>query len=115
MCECSPTSSRRGCSSAAATAFRAAPDSIEKPNLESSCPVEMWSCVSGFTPGDSRSITGARAPVMLRLSPGVKPDTHDHISTGQLDSKFGFSIESGAARKAVEAALQHPRLDLVGL
>jgi len=58
---------------------------------------------------------GKRAPVMLRLSPGVKPDTHDHISTGQLDSKFGFSIESGAARKAVETALQHPRLDLVGL
>jgi diaminopimelate decarboxylase len=58
---------------------------------------------------------GERAPVMLRLSPGVKPDTHDHISTGQLDSKFGFSIESGAARKAVEAALHHPRLDLIGL
>jgi len=58
---------------------------------------------------------GRRAPVMLRLSPGVKPDTHDHISTGQLDSKFGFSIESGAARKAVETALQHPRLELVGL
>jgi diaminopimelate decarboxylase len=58
---------------------------------------------------------GRRAPVMLRLSPGVKPDTHDHISTGQLDSKFGFSIESGAARKAVETALKHPRLDLVGL
>jgi len=58
---------------------------------------------------------GKRAPVMLRLSPGVKPDTHDHISTGQLDSKFGFSIESGAARKAVETALQHNRLDLVGL
>jgi diaminopimelate decarboxylase len=58
---------------------------------------------------------GRRTPVMLRISPGVKPDTHDHISTGQLDSKFGFSIESGAARKAVETALQHPRLDLVGL
>jgi diaminopimelate decarboxylase len=58
---------------------------------------------------------GKRAPVMLRLSPGVKPDTHDHISTGQLDSKFGFSIESGAARKAVETALHHPLLDLVGL
>jgi diaminopimelate decarboxylase len=58
---------------------------------------------------------GRRAPVMLRLSPGVKPDTHDHISTGQLDSKFGFSIESGAARKAVETALGHPRLELVGL
>ncbi len=58
---------------------------------------------------------GRRAPVMLRLSPGVKPDTHDHISTGQLDSKFGFSIESGAARSAMETALRHPRLELVGL
>ena len=58
---------------------------------------------------------GERMPVMLRLSPGVKPDTLDHISTGQLDSKFGFSIESGAARQAVEEALRHPRLDLVGL
>ena len=58
---------------------------------------------------------GKRSPVMLRLSPGVKPDTHDHISTGQLDSKFGFSIESGAARQAVETALKHPRLQLVGL
>ena len=59
--------------------------------------------------------SGARAPVMLRISPGVKPDTHDHIATGQLDSKFGFSIESGAARKAVEQALAQPNLDLVGL
>ena len=58
---------------------------------------------------------GKRTPVMLRLSPGVKPDTHDHISTGQLDSKFGFSIESGAARRAIEKALEHPRLDLIGL
>ena len=58
---------------------------------------------------------GKRTPIMLRISPGVKPDTLDHISTGQLDSKFGFSIESGAARKAVEEALRHPRLDVVGL
>jgi diaminopimelate decarboxylase len=58
---------------------------------------------------------GKRTPVMLRISPGVKPETLDHISTGQLDSKFGFSIESGAARKAVEEALHHPRLDVVGL
>ncbi|OLE81200.1 MAG: diaminopimelate decarboxylase [Actinobacteria bacterium 13_1_20CM_2_65_11] len=58
---------------------------------------------------------GKRTPVMLRLSPGVKPDTHSHISTGQLDSKFGFSIESGAAFKAIAEALQHPRLEVVGL
>jgi diaminopimelate decarboxylase len=58
---------------------------------------------------------GERTQVMLRISPGVKPDTHDHISTGQLDSKFGFSIESGAARSAVEEALRHSRLELIGL
>src|SRR5690349_13137270 len=58
---------------------------------------------------------GRRVPVMLRISPGVKPDTHDHISTGQLDSKFGFSVESGAARQAVATALQHPSVELVGL
>ena len=58
---------------------------------------------------------GKRTPVMLRISPGVKPDTHAHISTGQLDSKFGFSIESGAAFAAIAEALKHPRLDVVGL
>jgi diaminopimelate decarboxylase len=30
--------------------------------------------------------------VMLRVTPGVRGRTHDFISTGQADSKFGFSI-----------------------
>ncbi|HSR23201.1 MAG TPA: diaminopimelate decarboxylase, partial [Candidatus Eisenbacteria bacterium] len=58
---------------------------------------------------------GSRMRCQVRVSPGVRPDTHDHISTGQLDSKFGFSIESGAAREAVERALAHDRVELVGL
>jgi diaminopimelate decarboxylase len=58
---------------------------------------------------------GRRMPASLRLSPGVKPDTHDFISTGQLDSKFGFSVESGQARAAIEQALEHPSIELVGL
>ena len=58
---------------------------------------------------------GERTPVMVRVSPGVKPDTHAYISTGQLDSKFGFSVESGAAFMAVAEALRHPRLEVVGL
>ena len=59
----------------------------------------------------------AAAPLgaMLRVSPGVKPDTHDFISTGQLDSKFGFSVENGAAMAALRAALQTPSLDVRGL
>src|SRR5215467_15742877 len=58
---------------------------------------------------------GTRMRCQLRISPGIRPDTHDYISTGQLDSKFGFSIESGAARAAVEQALAHDRIELIGL
>jgi diaminopimelate decarboxylase len=58
---------------------------------------------------------GARMPCEVRVSPGVRADTHDFISTGQLDSKFGFSIESGAARDAIGRALAHDRVELIGL
>jgi diaminopimelate decarboxylase len=58
---------------------------------------------------------GSRMRCEVRVSPGVRPDTHAHISTGQLDSKFGFSVESGAARRAVELALADDRVELVGL
>src|SRR5438874_1781234 len=62
MWEWSPTSSRLGCESACSTAARAAPDSIEKPNLESSWPVAMKSWVSGRTPGDTRTWQRMRRP-----------------------------------------------------
>ncbi|MBO0685941.1 MAG: diaminopimelate decarboxylase, partial [Candidatus Dormibacteraeota bacterium] len=58
---------------------------------------------------------GGRVRCQVRLSPGVRPQTHDFVSTGQLDSKFGFSVEAGAAREAVERALGHDRVELVGL
>lgn len=38
----------------------------------------------------------------LRLAPGVSPDTHEKISTGQDDTKFGFNIRSGAAMEALQ-------------
>jgi diaminopimelate decarboxylase len=58
---------------------------------------------------------GRRLRCQVRVSPGVRVDTHEFISTGQLDSKFGFPIEGGAATEAVERALRHDRVDLVGL
>lgn len=51
----------------------------------------------------------------VRVSPAIVPDTHDFISTGQLDSKFGFGIESGAAAAEVRTLLREERIDLVGL
>jgi diaminopimelate decarboxylase len=34
--------------------------------------------------------------VMLRVTPGIKPDTHAKIATGQEDSKFGFGLDDVA-------------------
>lgn len=58
---------------------------------------------------------GVRQRVLVRVTPGVKPSTHSYISTGQLDSKFGFGIEGGAAAAAVAACRAAAGLDLAGL
>ena len=54
-------------------------------------------------------------PVLIRVTPGIKPSTHDYITTGQLDSKFGFGIEDGLAARAIERVLASEKLELVGL
>ena len=51
---------------------------------------------------------------MLRLTPGVEAHTHESISTAHEDVKFGFSIASGAALKAVAEVLSHSSLELRG-
>src|SRR5215218_10000340 len=53
--------------------------------------------------------------VMIRVTPGIKPSTHDYITTGQLDSKFGFGLADGLAAAAIERVLGSDVLDLVGL
>ena len=53
--------------------------------------------------------------ILLRVSPGVEPHTHAYISTGALDSKFGFPIETGQAEEAVRRALASRHLRLLGL
>ena len=40
---------------------------------------------------------GARQRVLLRVTPGIKPNTHAAISTGQLDTKFGLTPRAGRA------------------
>ncbi|MCC6438179.1 MAG: diaminopimelate decarboxylase [Acidimicrobiales bacterium] len=40
--------------------------------------------------------------VLIRVTPGVKAHTHEYVSTGQEDSKFGFGLRSGAADAAIE-------------
>jgi diaminopimelate decarboxylase len=57
---------------------------------------------------------GRPVDVQIRLSPGIKAQTHDFIQTGQLDSKFGVSIETGQAMEAVKLAQESPFIRLRG-
>ena len=53
--------------------------------------------------------------VLLRVAPGVEAHTHVHIKTGVLDTKFGLSIQTGAAAEAVDLIRRSPGLTPVGL
>ncbi|MFD1955792.1 diaminopimelate decarboxylase [Paenibacillus thailandensis] len=58
---------------------------------------------------------GKKVNILLRVTPGVEAHTHDYISTGQQDSKFGFDIGNGAARQAIEEAMKLPNLVVLGV
>ena len=58
---------------------------------------------------------GIEQEIMLRLSPSVDAHTHGHTTTGILDVKFGFSIESGESTIAIRQALDSSNLDLKGI
>jgi diaminopimelate decarboxylase len=56
---------------------------------------------------------GGRQRILLRIAPGVSPDTHPKISTGGPNTKFGFNPAD--ARVAIERAQRSDKLDLDGL
>ena len=57
-------------------------------------------------------LRGSGARALLRVTPGIEPSTHAFISTGQVDSKFGFAVED--VDRAVEACAD-AGLELRGL
>ncbi len=56
-----------------------------------------------------------RIKVYLRIKPGIDAHTHDFIRTGQIDSKFGFALETKEALQAVEQTMLCEHLTLAGL
>src|SRR5439155_25740000 len=60
---------------------------------------------------------GAADPVdvSLRVAPGIDPHTHRLISTGQVDTKFGFDVGSCAALGAARRVKELPQLRLRGI
>lgn len=53
--------------------------------------------------------------VMLRLTPGISAHTHKYDQTGQVDSKFGFDVESGQADEALQQVLSIKQMNLIGI
>ena len=57
---------------------------------------------------------GRKATVLLRITPGIDPHTHQKIITGNVDSKFGMAILTGQAMEFVKAALAADNIVLDG-
>lgn len=55
------------------------------------------------------------AGVMIRIKPGIDAHTHNFIRTGQIDSKFGFALETGEAFGAVKEVLEQKNVTLKGV
>ena len=58
---------------------------------------------------------GVKANIMFRIKPGIDAHTHDFVKTGQIDSKFGFALETGEAFEAVKEAIACENVSLEGL
>ena len=79
-----------------------------------------WSTPSTRSPGwvacsMRRRRRAERPAVLVRVTPGVEAHTHEFVRTGGEDSKFGFSVASGAAAQAVAALELLPSVELVGV
>ncbi|MBU0928335.1 MAG: diaminopimelate decarboxylase [Spirochaetes bacterium] len=57
---------------------------------------------------------GRRAKILFRITPGVDSHTHDFISTGKLDSKFGIPLDPRVRDEYVGAALRMEGVELLG-
>lgn len=56
-----------------------------------------------------------RIDCLVRVTPGVEAHTHEYVRTGQEDTKFGFSLASGDARRAISALREMPGVTLHGV
>lgn len=53
--------------------------------------------------------------ILLRVTPGIEAHTHDYITTGQADSKFGFDLMNGQADQAFQSVKDHSSIHLLGM
>jgi len=52
--------------------------------------------------------------ILFRITPGVMSDTHEYITTGKKDSKFGIPLDEEVIYPAIENAIKSEFLDFLG-
>jgi len=52
--------------------------------------------------------------ILFRITPGVNSNTHEYISTGTKDSKFGIPLDDNIIYPAIEAAIESEYLEFMG-
>lgn len=57
---------------------------------------------------------GKTQKILLRMTPGIEAHTHEYIKTGQIDSKFGFTILNDNAIEVVKRATDMESIELMG-
>lgn len=64
-----------------------------------------------------RSLVSPSSPLnaLVRVTPGVEAHTHEYVRTGQEDTKFGFSVATGEARRAINQLNEIDGLTLHGV
>lgn len=60
-------------------------------------------------------LKGKHASVLFRIKPGIDAHTHRFIMTGQIDSKFGVSLENGEAMSLIQKGIELPHINVVGV
>ena len=74
-------------------------------NVESEAELELIQHIAG-----AKKI---RAPIALRVNPDVDPHTHQYISTGSQENKFGIALDQASA--VYERAAEMSNIEIVGV
>src|SRR2546427_1486102 len=74
-------------------------------NVESESELEYVDRVAGAK--------NLRAPIALRVNPDIHPHTHEYISTGSRENKFGIALDQLAT--VYERAAKMANIDIVGV
>jgi len=79
---------------------------------------EIYTAIVSEFPMDNNNICevyGKTQDILLRIIPGIEAHTHEYIKTGQIDSKFGFTLLEDNIFRVVKSISELQNINLKGL